>query len=145
MQSHCNHPTNPPPPSIPQIVSPSAATPPSGQQLRDQGTAQIEAARKAHVLRACRTLLLIMLRQDQATADDLRAEFSIPDGVSPNIVGAAFQKLKKTGLIQVVGIQTSQRAARHAGLNRVWTLTDRIGAEHWLSQNPQTNEEGGAA
>lgn len=132
-----NRPT-PPVPPVPSL-------PPSGEQLRDQGTAQVEAARKAHVLRACRTLILILLRQDQATADDLRAEFVIPDGVSPNIVGAAFQKLKKTGLIQVIGIQTSQRAARHAGLNRVWSLTNRVGAEHWLAENPEPDADGGAA
>lgn len=137
----------PPPPSISQIVPspPGSPSPNAGEQLRDQQIARVDAARKTCVLKVCRTMLLILLRQDQATADDLRAEFVIPVGVNPNIVGAAFQKLKRAGLIQAVGIGTSRRAARHAGINRIWSLTDHVGAEHWLANNPETETGGGAA
>jgi len=142
MHSDCSHPASKPPSPPSQNTPPIPVLPPTytGEQRRDEGVARIAAARKAHVIRLCRTMLLILLRQQEATADDLRAEYVLPAGVHPNIVGAAFQKLKRAGLIRMTGMEISQRAARHAGINRVWTLTDRIGAEHWLAQNPEPTE-----
>lgn len=52
------------------------------------------------------------------TADDLIAEVGSPS--SPGATGAAFAKASSAGLIRAVGVRTSRRISRHAGLQRVW-------------------------
>lgn len=52
------------------------------------------------------------------SSDDLIEECPMPS--SPGAVGALFRKASAEGLIEVVGVTTSQRLSRHGGVQRIW-------------------------
>jgi hypothetical protein len=39
---------------------------------------------------------------------------------SPNVIGAAFSRARKAGLIRASGVTTAKAASRHGGLVRLW-------------------------
>jgi hypothetical protein len=39
---------------------------------------------------------------------------------SPNVIGAAFSRARKSGLIRASGVTTAKAASRHGGLVRLW-------------------------
>lgn len=62
---------------------------------------------------------------DEIQEDVLAEVGDLPISGSPNYIGGAFLAAKNAGLIVPVGVRSSSRPSRHAGLQRTW-----IGAEH---------------
>lgn len=74
--------------------------------------------------RDCATRAAVELAQrgTDFTADDLYA-LGVPEPDSTARVGSLFSALKRDGLITLVGLRSSTRAARNGGAVRVWRGT----------------------
>ena len=107
-----------------------------GERRKLSAMAMLEARREVYILRGRRALLAKVLDTDTATADDVRAAVELPDGLNPNCFGAVPGLLARAGIIGLETLRLSARPARHAGINRVWILRDRVAAMAWLADHP---------
>jgi hypothetical protein len=90
-----------------------------GCRSRDDGMRQAEHGAAQGVRVALKRTIEDLATEDvEFTADDVRARCA-PLG-SPHALGAALGAAARNGLIECVGIATSSRPERHAGLLRVW-------------------------
>ncbi len=92
---------------------------------------------RAGVIRAAqRALIDAIIRNGEASADDIRAVVVIPDGIHPAVIGTAVYLLARDGIIVPVNTVTAQRPIAHAHLMRVWRLADPDQGNVWLASNP---------
>jgi hypothetical protein len=103
------------------------------------GTAEGEARRDAaqNLLRARRAVLIrectaaalrVALDRGAVCANDVRAVVSIPDGISPKLVGVVFRDLADAGILWRDGFRKSNRPIAHARPLSFWRLADAAGA-----------------
>ncbi len=93
--------------------------------------------RAALVRQAQRALLLRLLDAGTATADDVRAAVSLPDGIGPRCFGAGPPLLAALGIIRGAGYTPTRRPEGHARPITVWALADRAAALEWLVAHPE--------
>lgn len=95
----------------------------TGEALRDHGCDLADSASKRAALELRKAILVIAVSGQLFTADDLPN----PDDTAmrSNRFGSSFLALSRSGLITFTGqCQRSNRAHRHAGINRVWKVAD---------------------
>jgi hypothetical protein len=73
-------------------------------------------------------------------ADDVHRLVTLPDGVSPNAMGAAFNGLLRAGLIEPVGFARSVRASHHSNVFRVWRVAGHRVAMAYLEALRRTED-----
>lgn len=105
---------------------------PSGEQLRDQGMADVLDADTAvnrdvreHIDRAIDQLIAA---GGPFTADHVYV--LLPTDIqphSPNLFGAAFHARRRAGDIACIGVVTSGRSSRRAGMQRQWIASHAAG------------------
>jgi hypothetical protein len=73
-----------------------------GTERRDQGIAKVTDNNKAWVEAAREWVIWYAMEYGSVSADDLRRNFSVPDHVHPNAIGAVFRSkwLRRTGFVQ---------------------------------------------
>jgi hypothetical protein len=68
--------------------------------------------------RACGAISAFARLGQPFDADDVRA-WACPFE-SPNVIGAAFSRARRAGIIRTAGVTTAKAASRHGGLVRLW-------------------------
>jgi hypothetical protein len=109
---------------------------PSGEQLKQAALNKHEQNRPQFLLKARHALLAAMLRNGQATADDVRHALDIPEHINPKCLGAVPTALAKARIIASDGFRKSVRRSAHARPVTVWRLIDPSAALAWLAENP---------
>lgn len=104
--------------------------------------ALLEARRDVWVLRGRRALLLKLLTNGTATADDVRDVVQLPEGIGPKLFGAVPGELRRAGIIRRTGYAPSRRPAGHARPVIQWELADRQKAAAWLARHADPDERG---
>ncbi|MDA1050610.1 MAG: hypothetical protein O3C40_09030, partial [Planctomycetota bacterium] len=112
--------------------------PRTGSDRRGEAMALLEARRSIYLTRCQRATVSMLLATTANTisADDIRSKVDLPAEVDARLIGAAIRGLSRAGIIRPVGITTSTRPERHAGILRTWELQDRAAAVQWLRENP---------
>jgi len=108
----------------------------SGEDLKLDAHAFLEARRELFILRGRRALLTALLRTGRATADDVRDTVELPDSVGPKLFGPVPGPLARVGIIELGGSVKSRRPDAHGRPVSVWRLRDRQAAQRWLSDHP---------
>lgn len=108
-----------------------------GERRKLSAHSLLAARREQYILQGRRALLLTLLRQGTATADDVRAAVELPDEINPVCMGVVPGTLAVAGIIAADGFVKSTRAESHARPNRVWRLVDRAAAVAWLHMHPE--------
>lgn len=88
-----------------------------GEDLRDQGIAQVTEHNPDWIESAIETIRAIAQEQGSVTADDLR---ELEEPPHPNCVGAAFREAANRGYIKRAGYQRSHAPSAHARVITVW-------------------------
>lgn len=107
-----------------------------GERRKGDALALLTDRREAVVRRAQRALLTTLLETGSATADDVRDQVEVPEGVNPKCFGAAPGPLARAGIIRHTGFAKTCRPEGHARPVTVWALADRAAAERWLRNHP---------
>jgi hypothetical protein len=96
----------------------------------------LEARRSIYLTRCQRAAVTMLLATTGTiTADDIRSMVDLPPEVDARLIGAAIRRLSRIGIIRPVGIATSTRPERHAGILRTWKLAGREAAVTWLREH----------
>ena len=93
-----------------------------GEARRDAVHALLDEHRPEVIRQIQVAMICIGLEQSELTADDVRAVVPIPEGMSANVVGAAFSGLAKSGIFRKTGYRPSKRAIANAHNLAVWRL-----------------------
>lgn len=89
-----------------------------GRRRRDDGMRTAEHTSDVRVRAALETVIRDLAATGQEfTADQVRQQV---DPASPQLLGAAFSRAARDGIIVCVGATTSASPSRHGGLLRVW-------------------------
>lgn len=91
-----------------------------GQDLRDQGIAQVAARHEVWLAHARAEMLRLVDERGRVSADDLHATCPPPVDAHPNLIGAVFRRLG----LQVVDWRQSTRKAAHARMIPVYGRHD---------------------
>jgi hypothetical protein len=108
-----------------------------GERRKQDALASAGPRGETIVERGRRVLLLRLLENPTATADDVRQSLDLPEGLDARCLGAVPIGLARAGIIQSAGYVRSARPERHAGPIQVWTLADRAAAMAWLAAHPE--------
>lgn len=108
----------------------------TGEALKLNAHALLEAHREAFVNRGRRVLLLTLLSNGTATADDVRGAVELPVDINPKCFGSVPGQLARAGIIKHAGFVTTARPTAHARPVSVWQLRDRAAALAWLDAHP---------
>ena len=108
-----------------------------GERLKLKAHSLLKARREAIVRRARRALLSVLIQNGEATADDVRAVVSVPEGVNPKLFGAVPGELAELGIIFGDRYVKSARPEAHARPVQLWLLIDRAAAVQWLTTHPE--------
>lgn len=115
-------------------------TPPNGtkegERLKEAAFRLFERHRQALLRLARRAFLLALASRGEATADDVAAAVTIPEGIDPRLLGCVPSDFARQGIIERIGFEKSRRRTRHASILSVWRLANRAAAELWLRVNP---------
>lgn len=114
----------------------NAGTMTEGERRKAEAHALLEAWREVFVNRGRRALLLKLLSNGTATADDVRSAVELPAGVGPKCFGSVPGQLARAGIIEHAGFVTTARPTAHARPVSVWQLRDRVAALAWLDAHP---------
>ena len=104
-----------------------------GERRKLDAHATLEARRELFILRGRRALLLRLLDEGEATADDVRAAVELPDGIDPVCLGTVPGELARAGIVERIGFAKTARPEAHARPVSVWRLVDRAAAITWLA------------
>ena len=96
----------------------------------------VEARRDLYILRGRRALLLDLLANGTATADDVWDVTPLPEGVNPRCLSAVPGVLARLGIILGLERVRSVRPERHGARVALWVLVDREKALRWLAEHP---------
>src|SRR5687768_7578774 len=96
-----------------------------GERRRDAELTRLAQTRRVVHRLLQRAAVQIAIHDESVSADQVRSAVPIPAGISPNVTGAAFRHLAVAGVLRATGYAQSCRPAAHAGMRRVWALTDR--------------------
>lgn len=107
-----------------------------GERRKDSILQSLAARRGAIVNRGRWVLLLRALNVGAATADDVRANVSVPDDVDPRCLGSVPGPLARAGIIRLAHFAKSNRPERHASYIGQWELSDANAALDWLRLHP---------
>ena len=107
-----------------------------GERRKDGAHALLSARRELYVLRGRRALLATLLDRGTATADDVRSEIKLPEGIGAKLFGAVPGVLARAGIIEQDAYARTARPAAHARPLTVWKLKDRAAAVAWMSDHP---------
>jgi hypothetical protein len=106
-----------------------------------EGKGRKQAARKlladrreSYVRHARRMLLLDLLANGTATADDVSDVAPLPKGIAPRALSGVPGALVRLNIIRAVGRVPSVRPGHHA--IHIWVVVDRAAAEQWLRDHP---------
>jgi len=108
----------------------------------------VEARRDLYILRGRRALLLDLLANGTATADDVSDVVPLPKGVDPRCLSAVPGALAGLDIIRSLGPVPSVRPERRGARVALWVLVDREKALRWLRDNrdlPDPGDNGGTA
>lgn len=108
-----------------------------GERRKDAAHGLFEAVRPKLIGRGRRALIGLLLTQDEATADDVRALIEVPAGIDPKCLGSVPGSLAKAGIIRRTGYRPSTRPEAHARTLTVWALADTRKAIQWLRDHPE--------
>lgn len=112
-----------------------------GRRRKDAAHDVLSEHRAQRIVEGRRAFLRALLKSGKATADDVQAVLTIPDGVDPVYLGAVPKAFIKLNIISRDGFAVSTRPAAHARPVTVWKLIDRQAAEKWLSEHPETEPQ----
>ena len=102
----------------------------------------MEARQDLYILRARRMLLLDLLANGTATADDVSDVVPLPEGVDARCLSAVPGILSRLGIIRSVERVQSVRPERHGASVNLWGLADREKALRWLAEHPDPLDAG---
>ena len=111
-----------------------------GERLKADALTLLEARREVYVRRGRRAMLEALLRNDTATADDVRSAIELPPGIDPRCLGSVPGLLAYAKIIRAAGFVRSARPERHASWLQVWELADRSKAMQWLDDHPDLED-----
>lgn len=107
----------------------------TGEKLKADALATLEAARETVILRARRALVLRLLVNGAATLDDVRANIDL-GAANPSALGAVPGSLARANIIRCAGYRPAARPAARARIVTLWALADRGRAIAWLQEHP---------
>jgi hypothetical protein len=116
------------------------ATRAEGERRKDAALVLLESRRECYIRQGRRALLVKLLRDGVATADDVRAAVELPPGLDPKAFGAVPKMLASAGIIRADGFVRTARAEGHARPVTRWRLVDARAAEAWLKTHPPLAE-----
>lgn len=122
--------------SIPTCVITPVDGHAEGERLRDAAHSLLSLHRERIVRDAQRALIEQVLSSGTATADDIRAAITLPDGIDPVCLGAVPGSLARRGISRRMGYVPTTRPCAHARPVSVWGLVDHPGAVAWLAAHP---------
>jgi hypothetical protein len=106
-----------------------------GRRERDAALVALEARRAALIVRGERAMLVALLRDGRATADDVRAELGeLPGGADPRWLGAVPRRLSAAAICEHAGYTHTARPVGHARPIALWRLADRDAALRRLAE-----------
>jgi hypothetical protein len=113
-----------------------------GECCKDAAHSLLEATREVCLRRARRALLVELLADGTATADDVVEMIgSAIEGIDPRWRGAVPGPLAQAGIIRDTGRSVkSSRPEAHARKLTVWELADRDAALAWLARHPNLSD-----
>jgi hypothetical protein len=111
-----------------------------GERLKLKAFSLLEVRRQALIRRARRALLAVLIDRGEATADDVWAVVTVPQGINPKLFGAVPGELAALGIITAEGYAKSARREAHARPVQVWLLADSDAAVRWLLEHPELPE-----
>lgn len=88
--------------------------------------------RTRYIRQAQAAILHLAMRDGEANADHVHRLIALPEGVTPNAMGVAFNGLHRAGVIVPTRFERSTRASRHSNTFRVWQIADHKGAIAYL-------------
>jgi len=136
----CNSKTN---------CGPRRCDPANAKRQRQESVKVLADLRAVFILRARRMLLLDLLANGTATADDVWAVMTpFPAGIAPRCLIAVPGALARQGIIRSVDRVQSVRPERRGARVALWVLVDREKALRWLRDNrdlPDPGDNGGTA
>lgn len=118
----------------------TAATANVGAVRRDAALGDLARRRAGLVLAARRALLVALLENGPATADDVRRAVLLPPGVGAKVFGAVPGQLIRLGIIELDGFMRTMRPEAHARRVQRWRLRDRDAALRWLREHAPPDE-----
>jgi hypothetical protein len=107
-----------------------------GERRKQATLDKLEVIRRIYVRRGRRALLMKLLRDGTATADDVRAAIKLPPGIDPRCLGCVPVALAQARIIRIAGFTRSGRAERNRCTTAVWAIADLAAAVQWLAANP---------
>jgi len=96
----------------------------TGEQLRDEALAGIEARRHSWLQKARLEAMMIVRQRKTVTINDLREVIELPKDFSPNTWGAVF----KCKDFKAIGYEKATHPEAHARAIRIYTLTEYCAA-----------------
>lgn len=110
-----------------------------GERRRDAAHANLEAHQEPLVMRARRACIRTALERGEVTADDIRDQVPLPEGVDPRVFGAVPIALarEKIGILRRNGDRLSRRSVAHARRVSIWIIADPAKARAWLRAHPE--------
>jgi hypothetical protein len=107
-----------------------------GERRKLSAHALLAARREIYVRRGRRALLMQLLHNGTATADDVRGVVKLPPGIDPKLFGAVPGPLAASGIVRAAGYIKTARPEGHARPVMLWQLADQAGARDWLAAHP---------
>jgi hypothetical protein len=92
----------------------------TGEQLRDEGLALIEAKRHDWLQKARLEAMMIARQRKTVTINEVREVIQLPEDFSPNTWGAVF----KCKDFKAIGYEKASHPEAHARVIRIYTLKE---------------------
>jgi hypothetical protein len=96
----------------------------TGEQLRDEALAAIEARRHSWLQKARLEAMMIVRQRKTVTINDVRKVIKLPEDFSPNTWGAVF----KCKDFKAIGYEKANHPEAHARVIRIYTLKEYCAA-----------------
>jgi hypothetical protein len=112
-----------------------------GERRKDASLDTLGARRERYVIAGRRALVKAMVANGTATADDVRDQVELPEGIDPKCFGSVPGPLARAGIAERVGFVTTTRPSAHARPISVWKIANFSKAEQWLREHPEPDSE----